>query len=127
MEHRLSERVDIPVRILIYHNGVPVISSESRDLSLDGMFVGTGEIKYNKNTRIDVEFSVSDKASTKRVRLPAIIVHQSKRGFGLMFTGMDRSGYKALQKLIQTWKTLHAKNKKEHDLVTGEHPELWYQ
>ena len=61
------------------------------------------------------------------VRLPAIIVHQSKRGFGLMFTGMDRSGYKALQKLIQTWKTLHAKNKKEHDLVTGEHPELWYQ
>jgi hypothetical protein len=49
MEHRLSERVPIPVPILIYHNGVPVISSESRDLSLDGMFVRTGEINYSKN------------------------------------------------------------------------------
>jgi hypothetical protein len=77
--------------------------------------------------KIDVEFSASKKADVKRIRLPAIIVHQSTRGFGLMFTGMNISGYKAIQKLIHSWKTIQANNRKEHDSVTGEHPELWYQ
>lgn len=102
MEHRCSVRKPFEFQLLIYKNGLPVQSSVSRNLGLGGVYINAGSSKWRKNECLEVEFLGCGIAG---MRLPAVVVHQSERGVGLMFDGI--SGEQRRELRVMLFSTLH--------------------
>ena len=95
MEHRCSVRKPLEVQLLLYKHGLPVHSGVSRDLGLGGVFVKTGTYEWRKNEYLEVEFK--DVEGRAGMRLPAVVVHHSSQGAGLMFDGIDNEQRRRLR------------------------------
>ena len=97
MEHRCSVRKPLTCQLLLYNNGLPVQSGVSRDLGLGGVFVEAGSCAWRKNQRLEIELLDCGEAG---MRFPAVVVHQSERGVGLMFDGLSGEQRRALRVLL---------------------------
>lgn len=97
MEHRCSVRKPVEFQLLIYKNGLPVQSSVSRNLGLGGIYIRAGTSEWRKNEFLEVEFLGCGKPG---LRLPAVVVHQSAQGIGLMFDGMSSEQRRELRAML---------------------------
>ena len=87
MEHRCSVRKPIEFQLMLYKHGLPVQRAVSRNLGLGGMLIDTGTTMWRKNEYLEVEFICAD--GGEGMRVPAVVVHQSGHGAGLMFDGIS--------------------------------------
>jgi hypothetical protein len=69
----------------------------SRNLGLGGVYIEVGGCEWRKNECLEVEFLGCSKAG---MRLPAIVVHKSARGVGLMFDGISSEQQRELRVLL---------------------------
>ena len=83
MEHRCSIRKPMELQVMLYKHGLPVQRALSRNLGLGGVLVDTGDTRWRKNEYLEVEFIGAD--GGQGMRVPAVVVHQSENGTGLMF------------------------------------------
>lgn len=97
MEHRCSVRKPFNLQLLIYKNGLPVQSGVSRNLGLGGVYVEVGGCEWRKHECLEIEFLDGGKGG---MRLPAVVVHQSAQGVGLMFDGISGEQRRALRVLL---------------------------
>ena len=97
MEHRCSVRKPAEFQLLIYKNGLPVQSSVSRNLGLGGIYIRAGTSQWRKNECLEIEFLGCGKAG---IRIPAVVVHQSENGVGLMFDGMTGEQRRELRVML---------------------------
>jgi len=97
MEHRCSVRKPFEFQLLIYKNGLPVQSSVSRNLGLGGVYIKAGTSEWRKNECLEIEFLGCGKSG---MRLPAVVVHQSAQGVGLMFDGISSEQRRELRVLL---------------------------
>ena len=86
MEHRCSVRKPMEFQLMLYKHGLPVQRAVSRNLGLGGMLIDTGTTTWRKNEYLEVEFIDAD--GSPGMRVPAVVVHQSEQGAGLMFDGI---------------------------------------
>lgn len=82
MNHRLSNRQPLSLNIRIYRHGKFIAEKKTQNISSDGVFVETTEIKLPKHAAIAVE--IHD-PQTGWLKLPAIVSHVHRNGFGVMF------------------------------------------
>jgi len=87
MEHRCSVRKPIKFQLLLYKQGLPVQNAVSRNLGLGGMFIDTGACAWRKNDYLEVE--ILGCSGKPGVRLPAVVVHYSMRGTGVVFDAIS--------------------------------------
>ncbi len=96
MEHRCSVRKPMDFQLLLYRQGLPIQNAVSSNIGLGGMFISTGACAWRKNEYLEVEILGSnDKPGMK---LPAVVVHHSMRGTGVVFdavTGEQRRTLRA--------------------------------
>jgi hypothetical protein len=97
MEHRCSARKPFKFQLLIYKNGLPVQSGVSRNLGLGGVYVEVGGCEWRKHECLEIEFLDAGRAG---MRLPAVVVHQSSQGVGLMFDGISAEQRRELRVLL---------------------------
>ncbi|VAW72123.1 hypothetical protein MNBD_GAMMA14-1015 [hydrothermal vent metagenome] len=109
MEHRCSVRKPIEFQLMLYKHGLPVQSAECRNLGLGGMLVDTGTTTWRKNEYLEVEFICAD--GSRGMRVPAVVVHHSKRGAGLMFDGIGGEQ----RRLLRAWLFTHDRVEKLTD------------
>ena len=83
MEHRCSVRKPVEFQLLLYKHGLPRENSVSRNLGLGGVFIDSGVYEWRKNEYLEVEFV--GRNGNPGMRLPAVVVHASPQGTGLMF------------------------------------------
>jgi hypothetical protein len=87
MEHRCSLRKPIELQLLLYKHGLPVKIGICRNLGLGGLFVETGRYEWREMEALQVELvGYNGKPS---MRLPAVLIHHSERGAGLMFDAVS--------------------------------------
>ena len=98
MEHRCSVRKPIEFQLLLYKHGLPMQSGISRNLGLGGMFINTGTYQWRKNEFLEVEILSGD--GSPRIRLPAVVVHHSERGAGLMFDAVSHEQRRQLREWL---------------------------
>jgi len=85
MEHRWNIRHPAVIDVLLHHKEISEIHCKTRDIGRDGMYVETGNMTYQPNTLLQVEFE-SNQDGVKQIHvLPTIVVHSSPNGLGLMF------------------------------------------
>ncbi|VAW75134.1 hypothetical protein MNBD_GAMMA15-1928 [hydrothermal vent metagenome] len=87
MEHRCSVRKSMEFQLMLYKHGLPVQSAVSRNLGLGGMLIDTGTTTWRKNEYLEVEILGTN--GVPGLRVPAVVVHQSEHGAGLMFDGVS--------------------------------------
>ena len=83
MEHRCSVRKPIELQLLMYRHGLPVQMGRCRNLGHGGLFIETRGYQWRKKDYLVVE--IIGKKGQPLVRLPAMVVHRSSRGAGLVF------------------------------------------
>jgi len=95
MEHRCSVRKSIGVQLLLYKHGLPVQSGTCINMGLGGMLVDTGDRQWRKNEYLEVE--ILGQAGKAAMRLPAVVVHQTPQGVGVMFDAVTSEQRRTLR------------------------------
>lgn len=86
MQHRrASLRYPAVFKVMLYHDNRPIAECSVKNVCRDGMFVQTGDIPLQPETRLDIEFEAAATGRQTRARLPASVVYQSDQGLGLRF------------------------------------------
>lgn len=97
MEHRCSVRKPIEFQLLLYKHGLPIQSGVCRNLGLGGMYIDTGSREWRKNEYLEVEILGRD--GIPSMRLPAVVVHHTGEGAGVMFDAVTNEQ----RRLLRTW------------------------
>jgi len=90
MEHRLSQRIEGQLPILVYKKGMPVGTGKIRDASRRGVFVTTDYNDVRLNQAIELAFRLPEIADGQQT-LTAHVVRRSDNGFGLDFDGAENN------------------------------------
>lgn len=94
MEHRCSVRKPIEFQLLLYKHGLPVQTGICRNLGLGGLFIEIGSREWRKNEYLEVE--IIGYNGKPAMRLPAVVIHHSERGAGLMFAAVSIEQHRIL-------------------------------
>ena len=95
MEHRCSVRKPIELQLLMYRHGLPVQMGFCRNLGLGGLFIETSGYQWRKKDYLEVEI-IGAKGQALG-RLPAMVVHRSRRGAGLVFGTLSPEQHRCLR------------------------------
>jgi hypothetical protein len=101
MEHRCNKRLIKAVKVMLYHNGIPVVTCKTRDVGVEGIFVETGPLVYRNNTLLKIEFEIASYNSRQIYRLSAIVVHSSEIGLGLYILESESEAFEAWCNVLQ--------------------------
>lgn len=85
VDQRFFTRVPAAVKVILFYNDLPVINTETINISRDGMLLDTGRTIYEKHDQMEVEFQVGEGLEPQWYRLSAEVIHTSKYGMGLKF------------------------------------------
>ncbi len=85
MEHRWNIRHSAKLKVLLHHEDISEVHCKTRNIGRDGMFVETEHMTYQPHTMVRVEFESNKGGATQRHNVPALVVHSSAEGLGLMF------------------------------------------
>lgn len=100
MERRWSARKPIALDVVIYEKRLPVATAVSRNVGLEGMYVETVWHLFCKGTALEAEFIIAGIRGGRRYRLPVVVKHVSRRGFGLMFNIFDQELFRAFEAML---------------------------
>lgn len=89
MEHRLSQRIEGELPILVYKRGMPVATGQIQDASRRGLFVATDYADIRLNQPIQLAFKLPDQGQDCHRVLNAHVIRRSSGGLGLGFEGTD--------------------------------------
>ena len=90
MEHRLSQRTEGQLPILVYKRGIPVGTGQIRDASRRGVFVTTEYNDVRLNQTLQLAFRLPEFADDQQT-LNAHVVRRSEHGFGLDFDSTENN------------------------------------
>ncbi|KPQ30063.1 MAG: PilZ domain [Marinobacter excellens HL-55] len=89
MEHRLSQRIEGELSILVYKRGMPVATGQIQDASRRGLFIVTDYNDIRLNQTIELAFRYPEQHGQGHRVLTAHVVRRSDTGIGLDFDGVD--------------------------------------
>lgn len=98
MEHRWSQRKKLTASTIIFVKKLPVLVGRCANISRGGIFICTGETTIHQNCSVELELNFQN----RRLVVPAMLVHKSSEGIGLMFNEMKASTRSLLAKLLQS-------------------------
>lgn len=96
MEHRWSQRKSIRANAVIFCRNLPILCGQSCNISRGGLFVETGRTGLYENSLLEVELVYEN----YHLHLPAVLVHQSNEGIGLMFSDIQPATRNHLNNLL---------------------------
>ncbi|MBN7769064.1 PilZ domain-containing protein [Marinobacter daepoensis] len=91
MEHRLSQRVEGGLPILVYKRRMPVATGMIRDASRRGMFIATDYADVRLNQTIELAFRFPERTDQGHYTLSAHIVRTDDSGLGVDFDGIENN------------------------------------
>jgi len=101
-EQRWSQRKPMQMPVRLRYEPVGDIAGTTRDISLEGMYVETRGVRIPPKAQIEVYFTTEDAGGRTEHRLPAVAIHASSEGVGLMLHHVDYEDFYALRRLITT-------------------------
>ncbi|WP_455234377.1 PilZ domain-containing protein [Thiogranum longum] len=100
IEHRWSSRKDINMDVNLYYPPIGMINGQTRNISLEGMFVAVKGVRIPPQARLEISFTAETQGRPVEHRLPAYVVHQSDGGVGLMLQHVGYREFDALRYML---------------------------
>ena len=98
MEHRWSLRKPVTFEVLVSNKCHPLIRARSRNISLEGLFIETGIVILPVGSFIEVEFSLMIGRLQEQVRMPAVVVHRTVHGCGVVFHAFNTNVFRSIER-----------------------------
>jgi len=102
VEHRWSSRKEINMDVNIYYPPVGMIDGQTRNVSLEGMYVDLKGVNIPPQARLEVCFTTETRGTPTEHRLPAYVVHGNDVGVGLMLQHVGYREFEALRYMLNT-------------------------
>ena len=102
MEHRWRKRLQKTIKVMLYHNRVPVISCKTRDIGIEGIFVESGPLEFRNYTCLEIEFEGASKYGRRWYRLSVAVAHFSNDGLGLLILDNEPKAFEAWRHVVQS-------------------------
>jgi hypothetical protein len=99
-EHRWSVRKSVIVDVALRRQGATPKRYRSRNLSMEGVFVESGDDAWPEDTFLELEMPLYGQGQQTRHRVPVAVVHHACGGVGLMFCVFDRTLFKTVEYLL---------------------------
>ena len=99
-ERRDTPRIAVTLEVMLRHDRFGFQPFRTRDISLDGVFVETGQLPIAQNSTVDLAIKLPTDGAQKVHRFHAQTVHVSRDGVGLSFDQVNSDGYAALLDLV---------------------------
>jgi hypothetical protein len=100
MEQRWSLRKPVTFEVRVSHKCHPVVRGRCRNISLEGLFIETGIVILPVGCRVDVEFALMTAGDPIRVRLPAVVVHRTSDGCGIVFHAFNTHVFRSIERML---------------------------
>lgn len=100
MEHRWSQRYPTAFKVLVLHDGVPVGSCTTGNISLEGMFVDSAMIEFSMDEILEADFVLQERSDIMHFRLPVLVRHVSSHGAGFMFLNFNTALFRVLEQVL---------------------------
>ncbi len=92
IERRYCNRQPVHLDVSIRYRDQYPLPATARNLSQEGMLLSLGPAVFPRGTLLDLEFSHRG----CKWRFPALVVHRSSRGLGVMFPDFQPDLYRSL-------------------------------
>jgi hypothetical protein len=102
MEQRWSLRMPVTFEVQVSHKCHPVVRGWSRNIGLEGLFIETGIVILPVGSCIEVEFSLMSGALWEQIRMPAVVVHRSGHGCGVVFHAFNTTVFRSIERMLYT-------------------------
>jgi hypothetical protein len=102
MEHRWSIRKPHQCSVIVDCPRIGLAATQLRDIGIGGMFVETGKVDLPLNATINVAFALDQ----EEFCLPAMVVHRTQSGAGLMFLESELDVLRTLRNVLTAADTL---------------------
>jgi hypothetical protein len=102
MEQRWSLRKPVTLEVQVSHKCYPVIRGRSRNISLEGLFIETGIVILPVGSSIDVEFALMTGEAWEQIRMPAVVVHRTAQGSGIVFYTFNTKVFRSIERILYT-------------------------
>jgi hypothetical protein len=100
MEQRWSLRKPVTFDVQVSRKCHPHVRSRSRNISLEGLFIETGLVILPVGCCIDVEFALTTAGGPVRVRMPAVVVHRTRDGCGIVFHAFNTHVFRSIERML---------------------------
>ena len=100
-EKRKGERVNFETKVFLKTDDREIrVDGNSRDLSMRGLFVKTGE-PFSVGMQCDIEVMLTGTVDKVVLTMRGTVVRQEKTGMAVYFDSIDLDSYAHLKKLVQ--------------------------
>ncbi|MBN2699972.1 MAG: PilZ domain-containing protein [Methylothermaceae bacterium] len=96
MQHRCFTRLKNALPVVLYHGDTHLGRFATRDISLDGMFVETGDLDFFKNDVVQVDLMLFG----ERYLMRGLVVRRETHGIGLVLIDVNPRYYKSLTHIL---------------------------
>lgn len=100
MEHRLSQRIAVTIPVSLHYRNGAYDRGLVLNLSAGGLFVQPLTRSSHRGC-VDLHMTAPCSSGDCTIRLPSLIVHQTKTGIGLMFLDLDELAEAAVLELLR--------------------------
>jgi hypothetical protein len=100
MEHRQGRRIAARTQVWLQFRDRAVTAATASNIGRGGMFVRTSQ-RPDANCCLEVLVELPDDRGETAVPVPAMVVHRSRHGVGLMFRELDPQAAKVVECLLR--------------------------
>lgn len=99
-ERRLGPRRQLTLEVMLEHSRLGLRRYQTRDVSLDGVFIEASDIPLRRNTLVDLVLRIPADGKTRHHRVRAKLAPLKNRGARFIFHKLDERTYTALVDLL---------------------------
>lgn len=99
-ERRDTPRISIALEAMLNHGNSGFRRCQTRDISLDGAFLETGETQFGPNALVDLALQLPGPERKQTHRFRGQIIRSTAHGVALVFDPVSTDGYAALLDLV---------------------------
>jgi hypothetical protein len=99
-ERRLGPRKQVTLEVLVSDRNRGAKSCQTRDISLDGAFIETKDVKLKKKANVDLILKIPGNRGPTDHALKATVTSVEKHGATVIFGNLEEQTYKALVDLL---------------------------
>ena len=98
-DHREFSRIDIKITAKLQAKGRKVVSSDTHDVSMKGLFV-IGKTDWPMGTECDIHLILEGLNPPVDIKVKGRVQRAAEEGMGLLFTEIGLEAYECLRNLI---------------------------
>jgi hypothetical protein len=100
MEQRWSLRKPVTLEVQVSHKCHPMVRGRARNIGLEGLFIETGIVIPPVGSCIEVKFALMSGAVWVQICMPAVVIHRTGDGCGILFQAFNRKAFCLIERLL---------------------------